>query len=78
MVTADGVGTPVGFKMTVMGSNDLKNWVTLSAEIGNKPSIKGGCFKFYKFGYTFTNIKATDSFAGTAVASQVRFTEKFR
>jgi len=58
-------------KFRIWASNDLKNWAELK-------SLHGQPWKFYRFEYTFENIKAADTFAGTVVEIQERRTRKLR
>jgi len=57
------------FKM--YGSNNLKNWVQLQ-------SLRGVPWKYYRFEYDFTKLKATDRFSGTMLVTQERRTDKLR
>lgn len=41
-------------------------------------SVKGKAWRFFRFKYTFTGIKATDSFIGTTVVTQTKHTDKVR
>ncbi len=62
-----------GASMTlkIEASNNLDNWVELK-------SLRGMPWKYYKFTYTFTNLKAIDSFAGTLLITQERRNQKLR
>ena len=57
--------------LRIFASNDLKHWFEMS-------SIRGVPWKYYKFRYDFTNLKATDRFAGTMLITQERRTNKLR
>jgi hypothetical protein len=41
-------------------------------------SLRGTPWKYYKFRFTFTNLIATDRFAGTMLITQERRTDKLR
>ena len=69
-LNAGGTNDPtLTFKME--GSNNLKNWVELK-------SLRGTPWKYYRFEYDFTNLKATDRFSGTMLVTQERRTDKLR
>lgn len=55
----------------LFASNDCKQWVELH-------SLRGKPWKYYRIAYTFTNMKATDRFAGTVFLVEERRTEKLR
>lgn len=61
--------------LKIYASNNLKHaantWVQLT-------SLRGKPWKYYKFQYTFTGLKATDRYAGTLVVTQERRTDKLR
>jgi hypothetical protein len=61
--------------LKIYASNNLKHaantWVKLT-------SLRGTPWKYYKFEYTFTGLKATDRFAGTLVVTQERRLDKLR
>lgn len=57
--------------LTIQASDDITNWVTLS-------SLRGKPWKYYRFTYNFTNLIATDRFAGTMLVTQERRTNKLR
>ena len=61
--------------LKIYASNNLKHaantWVKLT-------SLRGTPWKYYKFEYTFTGLKATDRYAGTLVVTQERRTDKLR
>lgn len=65
--------TTLTFK--VYASNNLdrdqNTWVQLT-------SLRGRPWKYYKFVYEFTGLKATDRFAGTMLITQERRTDKLR
>jgi len=48
------------YELSLMGSNDLQNWTTLT-------SIRGAGKKFYKFAYKFSNMTALDRFTTTVM-----------
>lgn len=52
-------------------SNDLKNWAQLT-------SLRSMPWKYYKLRFDFTDMKATDRFAGTVIVTQERRTNKLR
>lgn len=55
----------------VEASNNMETWLTLS-------SLTGKPWKYYRFTYTFSNLRATDTFAGTVLITQERRTNKLR
>lgn len=55
----------------IYASNNLKNWVELT-------SLRGTPWKYYRFGYDFSHLKATDLFSGTIAVTQERRTDKLR
>jgi hypothetical protein len=57
--------------LAIKASNDMKNWTDVE-------SLKGKGWKYFKFKYTFEDMKATDRFAGTFLVTQERYTEKLR
>ena len=57
--------------LTLMGSNDLKTWKTLT-------SFRGIPYKYFKIGLAFTGMKATDRLTGVATIVQERRTNKLR
>lgn len=57
--------------LTVMGSNNMRDWITL-------PSLKGKPWMYYRFKFVFTGIKAVDRFSGSVVVTQERHTGKLR
>ena len=58
-------------QLTLYASNNLRDWVELK-------SLRGTPWKYYRFRYLFTNLKATDRFAGTVLLTQERRTNKLR
>lgn len=58
-------------QLRVFGSNDCRTWRELK-------SIHGKPWLFYTFQYDLSNLKAADSFAGTALAVETRFNDKMR
>lgn len=57
--------------LRIFASNDLKHWFEMT-------SIRGVPWKYYRFRYDFTNLLATDRFAGTMLITQERRTNKLR
>lgn len=57
--------------LRVYASNNLRQWVELK-------SLRGVPWKYYRFSYSFSGLKATDTFAGTMVVTQERRTNKMR
>lgn len=57
--------------LRVYGSNDCRHWHELK-------SLHGKPWKYFTFQYAFANFSAADSFAGTLVDFQPRFTDKMR
>lgn len=57
--------------INIFASNNLKDWCELS-------SLRGTPWKYYKFQYNFSNMKATDRFAGSVLITQERRTDKLR
>lgn len=57
--------------LKIEASNDMKTWSEIT-------SLKGKGWKYFKFRYTFSGMKAVDRFAGTILVTQERFTEKLR
>jgi hypothetical protein len=55
----------------IFASNNLDNWAELH-------SLRGTPWKYYRFQYDFSNLKATDRFAGTMLITQERRTNKLR
>ena len=60
-----------GLLFKVFASNNFNTWVQLT-------SLRGTPWKYYKFQYTFTGLKATDRYAGTLVVTQERRLDKLR
>lgn len=59
------------FVIRIYVSNDLKHW----AEIH---SLRGTPWKYYRIRYEFTDLRATDRFAGTVIVTHERRTNKLR
>lgn len=57
--------------LTLYGSNDLKHWSD-----NPLPSLNGKGYRFFKYRYEFTNLKATDSYSGLVLDTQVRYTDR--
>ena len=57
--------------LRIFASNNLDNWAELH-------SLRGTPWKYYRFRYDFSNLKATDRFAGSLIISQERRTNKLR
>ena len=57
--------------LRIFASNNFNNWVELH-------SLRGTPWKYYRFRYDFTNLKATDRFSGTMLITQERRTDKLR
>lgn len=57
--------------LRIFASNNFTNWVELQ-------SLRGTPWKYYRFRFDFTNMKATDRFSGTVVVTQERRTDKLR
>lgn len=55
----------------LFASNDLKRWVELRA-------LRGMPWKYYKMQFDFSDLKATDRFAGTVIVTQERRINKLR
>lgn len=55
----------------VYASNNLNTWVQLY-------SLRGIPWKYYKFKYDFTNLRAVDTFSGSLLVTQERRTDKLR
>lgn len=55
--------------LTLYGSNDLKHWSELH-------SLNGKGYRFFKYRYEFTGLKATDSYSGLVLDTQVRYTDR--
>jgi hypothetical protein len=65
-----GVSYPT-LTLRMFGSNNLTDWVELA-------SLRGTPWKYYRFYYSFTNLIATDRFAGTVLVTQERRIDKIR
>jgi hypothetical protein len=57
--------------LTITASNDLRNW-------NNVTSLRGVPWKYYRFRYDFSHMKAADRFTGAVLISQTRRTNKLR
>lgn len=57
--------------LTIYASNDCTSWQQLS-------SLKGRGFKYFKFRYDLTNLKAADAFCGTVLYYTTRLTDRIR
>lgn len=57
--------------LKIEASNDIEHWVEIT-------SLTGTPWKFYRFTYEFSNLKATDTFSGTILITQERRTNKLR
>jgi hypothetical protein len=57
--------------MRIFASNNLDSWIELH-------SLRGTPWKYYKFRFDFSNLKATDRFAGTMLITQERRSNKLR
>jgi hypothetical protein len=57
--------------LRIFASNNLDNWVELH-------SLRGTPWKYYRFRFDFSNMKATDRFAGTMLITQERRILKLR
>jgi hypothetical protein len=57
--------------LTILASNDCTSWQQL-------PSLKGRGFKYFKFRYDLTNLKAADAFCGTVLYYTTRLTDRIR
>jgi hypothetical protein len=57
--------------LTLYGSNDLKDWSRSELH-----SLNGKGYRFFKYRYEFTNLKATDSYSGLVLDTQVRYTDR--
>ena len=58
-------------KLRIFGSNDCRTWRELK-------SIHGKPWLFYTLQYDLSNLRASDSFAGTVLAIETRFNDKMR
>ena len=67
--TVKNMDGTVAFRL--FASNDLKQWAELR-------SLRGMPWKYYKIRFDFSNMKATDRFAGCVLVSQERRTNKLR
>jgi hypothetical protein len=66
-----GSGYAAGLTFKVFASNNLQDWLQLD-------SLRGQPWKYYRFEYTFNNLKANDTFDGTVLITQERRTNKLR
>lgn len=57
--------------LRIFASNNLRQWVELH-------SLLGMPWKYYKFQYTFSNLRATDRFAGSVVVTREERTNRLR
>lgn len=57
--------------LRIFASNNLRDWCELN-------SLRGVPWKYYKFRYDFSNLSATDRFAGSILITQERRTNKLR
>lgn len=62
-------GATISWKL--MASNNMDVWAQLT-------SLRGKPWKYYKFEYNFSNLKAVDTFAGTVIVTEERRTNKLR
>lgn len=60
-----------GLTFKIFASNNLKNWVEVK-------SLGGTPWKYYRFEYTFNNLRASDTFAGSVLITQERRTTRLR
>jgi len=58
-------------ELRIFASNNMDHW----AELG---SLRGMPWKYYKFCFDFTGLKATDRFSGSMIVTQERRTNKMR
>lgn len=72
-VIQEGQTTTAHGKLTlhIYASNNLREWVELK-------SLRGMPWKYYRLKYVLTGLKATDTFGGTVVVTQVRRNGKLR
>ena len=66
-----GSGYAASLAFRIFASNNLQEWVQLD-------SLRGTPWKYYRFEYTFNNLKANDTFDGTVLITQERRTNKLR
>jgi hypothetical protein len=57
--------------LRIFASNDLNHWVELR-------SLRGAPWKYYRFRYDLSDMKATDRFGGSVLITQERRTDKLR
>lgn len=65
------IDTDTGVSLQIYASNDCKTWGLIN-------SLGGRGFRYFIFKYSFTNIKATDSYAGTLVGYNIKQPNKIR
>lgn len=71
-VSVDSVDTTrPSLTFKVYASNNLTSWVQLR-------SLRGTPWKYYRFVYTFTDLRADDHFAGSVLITQERRTNRLR
>lgn len=58
-------------KLRIFASNNLRQWAELT-------SLRGTPWKYFRFRYDFSGLKATDRFAGSIIVTQERRTDKLR
>lgn len=58
-------------KLKLYASNNLNEWMQLN-------SLSGTPWKYYRIQYSFTNLKPTDTFAGSVLITEERRTNKIR
>lgn len=63
--------TGATLQLTIYGSNNCENWVSL-------PSLRGTPWKYFRFKFDLAGMKATDRFAGSVIVTQERRTDKLR
>jgi hypothetical protein len=64
-----------GIALEIYASNNLKTAQNTWVKLG---SLRGKPWKYYRFRYDFTNLIATDRFAGSILVTQERRTDKLR
>jgi hypothetical protein len=57
--------------LRIFASNNMDHWAEL-------PSLRGMPWKYYKFIFGFSGLKAIDRFSGTMLITQERRTNKMR
>lgn len=58
-------------QLVIYGSNDCEHWVQLS-------SLRGAPWKYFRFRFNLSGMKATDRFAGSVILTQERRIDKLR